>query len=228
MIKSISSLAMVRPIDPITLVGIESFAIPFAIGILALLLIVGISLLIGGVVNKVMVRKGFETNLTFNLIVSGILPIALFLRYGASIELIQGMFLAFILMYASWSDITSHTVDDYLSVLIFAIGISSINTIGLASMLFGVFAVFVPQIVMSLIPKCKPIGGADLKISTAIAFLLGWQRGIIAFVAGLFIAVIFMTLYNKFNDKNEEADGTEKPFALVPFLSVAAMALYMF
>ena len=58
MIKSISSLAMVRPIDPITLVGIESFAIPFAIGILALLLIVGISLLIGGVVNKIMVRKG--------------------------------------------------------------------------------------------------------------------------------------------------------------------------
>lgn len=228
MIKSLSGLAMVRPIDPITLVKNESFAVEFVIGVLALLLIVGISLLIGWIVNKVMVSKGFKTSLALNLFVSAITPIVLFLRYGATLELVQGVFLAFILMYATWSDLTSHTVDDFVWVLIFALGVSSMATTGFASMLFGAFAVFVPQIVMSLIPKCKPIGGADLKISTAIAFLLGWQRGIIAFVAGLFIAVIFMTLYNKFNDKNEEADGTEKPFALVPFLSLAAMALYMF
>lgn len=228
MIKSLSGLAMVRPIDPITLVRDGSFALEFVIGVLALLLIVGISLLIGWVVNKVMVSKGFKTSLALNLFVSAITPIVLFLRYGATLELVQGVFLTFILMYATWSDLTSHTVDDCIWVLILALGVSSMATVGLASMLFGAFAVFVPQIVMSLIPKCKPIGGADLKISTAVAFLLGWQRGIIAFVAGLFIAVVFMTLYNKFNAESKEADSAEKPFALVPFLSVAAMVLFMF
>ena len=40
-------------------------------------------------------------------------------------------------------------------------------------------------------------------------------------------------IYKMLRKKNivlngKKADGTEKPFALVPFLSVAAMALYMF
>ena len=92
-------------------------------------------------------------------------------------------------------------------------------------MLFGAFAVFVPQIVMALIPKCKPLGGADLKLSTALAFLLGWERGIIGFVAGLLIAVIYMAIYNRVK-KTETKE--EKAFALVPFLSIAAMVLFMF
>ena len=131
----------------------------------------------------------------------------------------------FVLMYATWSDLTSHTVDDYVPIIIFALGVASMTAVGLSSMLFGAFAVFVPQIVMALIPKCKPLGGADLKISTALAFLLGWERGIIGFVAGLLIAVVYMAIYNKVK-KNDIKE--EKAFALVPFLSIAAMALFMF
>jgi prepilin signal peptidase PulO-like enzyme (type II secretory pathway) len=131
----------------------------------------------------------------------------------------------FVLMYATWSDLTSHTVDDYVPLLVFALGVASMATVGLSSMLFGAFAVFVPQIVMALIPKCKPLGGADLKLSTALAFLLGWERGIIGFVVGLLIAVIYMAIYNRVK-KTETKE--EKAFALVPFLSIAAMVLFMF
>ena len=221
----LTCLEVSRPLSPTTIVKAENFAAEFIIGILALLAIVGATLLVGWVLNRMMTAKGFKTNLTVNLILSALIPIALFLRYGASLELVQGIFLMFVLMYATWSDLTSHTVDDYVPIIIFALGVASMTTVGLSSMLFGAFAVFVPQIVMALIPKCKPLGGADLKISTALAFLLGWERGIIGFVAGLLIAVVYMAIYNKVK-KNDSKE--EKAFALVPFLSIAAMALFMF
>ena len=221
----LTCLEVSRPLSPTTIVKAENFAAEFIIGILALLAIVGATLLVGWVLNRMMTAKGFKTNLTVNLILSALIPIALFLRYGASLELVQGIFLMFVLMYATWSDLTSHTVDDYVPIIIFALGVASMTTIGLSSMLFGAFAVFVPQIVMALIPKCKPLGGADLKISTALAFLLGWERGIIGFVAGLLIAVVYMAIYNKVKKTDTKE---EKAFALVPFLSIAAMALFMF
>jgi prepilin signal peptidase PulO-like enzyme (type II secretory pathway) len=225
MISLLSCLEPTRPLSPTTIAKTENFATEFIIGILALLAIVGATLLVGWVLNKMMANKGFNTNLTVNLILSAVIPIALFLRYGASLELVQGVFLMFVLMYATWSDLTSHTVDDYVPLLVFALGVASMATVGLSSMLFGAFAVFVPQIVMALIPKCKPLGGADLKLSTALAFLLGWERGIIGFVAGLLIAVIYMAIYNRVK-KTETKE--EKAFALVPFLSIAAMVLFMF
>ena len=221
----LTCLEVSRPLSPTTIVKAENFAAEFIIGILALLAIVGATLLVGWVLNRMMIAKGFKTNLTVNLILSALIPIALFLRYGASLELVQGIFLMFVLMYATWSDLTSHTVDDYVPIIIFALGVASMTTVGLSSMIFGAFAVFVPQIVMALVPKCKPLGGADLKISTALAFLLGWERGIIGFVAGLLIAVVYMAIYNKVKKTDTKE---EKAFALVPFLSIAAMALFMF
>ena len=225
MFNLLTCLEVSRPLSPTTIVKAENFATEFIIGILALLAIVGGTLLVGWVLNRMMTAKGFKTNQTVNLILSALIPIALFLRYGASLELVQGVFLMFVLMYATWSDLTSHTVDDYVPITLFALGVASMTTVGLSSMLFGAFAVFVPQIVMALIPKCKPLGGADLKISTALAFLLGWERGIIGFVAGLLIAVVYMAIYNKVKKTDTKE---EKAFALVPFLSIAALVLFMF
>lgn len=229
MIISHTGLEMSSPLQPSTIDDSGYFAKEYIIGVLTMLLIVATALLIGLCITKIMTKKGFMTNLTANLIVSSLLPVLMFLRYGVSLALVQGVFLMFILLYATYSDLTSHTVDDYISLMIFALGLSSIATVGLSSMLFGAFAVFVPQIAMSLIPKCKPLGGADLKISTVIAFLLGWERGIIAFVAGLIIAVVYMAIYNRVkNKKSHSKENTEQPFALIPFLSIAAMALFMF
>ena len=223
----LTCLEVSRPLSPTTIVKTENFATEFIIGILALLAIVGATLLVGWVLNRMMTAKGFKTNQTVNLILSALIPIALFLRYGASLELVQGIFLLFVLMYATWSDLTSHTVDDYVPIIIFALGVASMTTVGLSSMLFGAFAVFVPQIIMAFIPKCKPLGGADLKLSTALAFLLGLERGIVAFILGLLISVVYMAIYNKVK-KVKKRDAAEKAFALVPFLSIAAMVLFMF
>ena len=203
----------------------HSFDMDLLTTLISMLLFVGISMLIGATLVKVIRAKGEVANMPLTVTITAIVSLFLFARYGLSVTAIQGVFLMFVLMYATWSDLTSHTVDDYVPLLVFALGVASMATVGLSSMLFGAFAVFVPQIVMALIPKCKPLGGADLKLSTALAFLLGWERGIIGFVAGLLIAVIYMAIYNRV--KKTEAKE-EKAFALVPFLSIAAMVLFMF
>ena len=89
-------------------------------------------------------------------------------------------------------------------------------------MTIGALFVFIPQMALALIPPHKTLGGADIKLSTALAFLLGAWRGIGAYLAGLLLAVAFMSIYNR-----KKKDQQKKPFALVPFLSIGAMIAFL-
>ena len=98
----------------------------------------------------------------------------------------------------------------------------SIPTVGLTSMIAGAFVVFIPQIAMVLLPPHKTLGGADIKISAVLAFMLGFARGIIAYLTALVVAVIFMNIYNKVRKR-----CPKMPFALVPFLAGAAFIAFL-
>ena len=89
-------------------------------------------------------------------------------------------------------------------------------------MLLGAFCVFIPQIAMALFPPHKTLGGADIKLSTALAFLLGGWRSIASYLIGLVLAVIVMSIYNKCTNRCKK-----NPFALVPFLSIGAMLMFL-
>lgn len=65
-------------------------------------------------------------------------------------------------------------------------------------------------------------GGADWKISSACAFLLGWSRGLIGLAAGLLIGVVFTLIYNKIKNRSNS-----ESFALVPFISFGMMAMFL-
>ena len=64
-------------------------------------------------------------------------------------------------------------------------------------------------------------GGADWKISSACAFLLGWARGMSGMVLGLLIGVIFTMIYNKIKNRN-----MHEGFPLVPFISIGMMTVF--
>ena len=185
-------------------------------------LFVGISTLIGAVLCRAMKEKGYVTSTPITLMITAAVSIFLYGRFGLSVTAIQGVFLMFVLLYASCSDLTNHIVDDYVWVIVFALALPNIQTLGLTSMVTGALCVFIPQMAMALLPPHKTLGGADIKLSTALAFLLGWQRGLAAYIVGLLIAIIVMCIVNKIR-KNKES----KAFALVPFLSVAAMAMFI-
>ena len=190
--------------------------------VLEALLFIVLALITGAVTCKVMQNKKYPATLALVLPISAISAVVLFLRYGLSITAIQGLFLLFVLLYASYSDIATHEADDYLWVIVFALALYSTNTIGLKSMLIGALCVIIPQLAMAFIPPHRTLGGADIKLSTALAFLLGAWRGLGAYLLGLVFAVLYMTVYNRIKKK----DGKEA-FALLPFLSAGAMIMFI-
>lgn len=208
----------IRPI----FINVSRYNIQVFTTLLCMMLFVGMSMLIGTVLTKVMKEKGYVTSTPITLMITAAASVFLYGRFGLSVTAIQGVFLMFVLLYASCSDLTNHIVDDYVWIIVFALALLNIQTVGLTSMVIGALCVFIPQMAMALLPPHKTLGGADIKLSTALAFLLGWQRGLAAYIVGLLIAIIVMCIVNKVR-KNKE----NKAFALVPFLSVAAMAMFM-
>ena len=200
----------------------HSFDIELFTTLLSMLLFVGMSMLVGATLVKVIRAKGETANMPLTMTITAITALLLFARFGLSVTAIQGVFLMFVLLYASISDIHYHIVDDYIWVIVFALALLNVEKIGMTSMVVGALCVFIPQMAMALLPPHKTLGGADIKLSTALAFLLGGWKGICAYLLGLLVAVIFMCIYNKVTKQTEK-----KPFALVPFLSIGAMIMFL-
>lgn len=129
-----SIIPIIDPVAPI-LPGIAErnlteSTVQIVLTVLSALAVIGMSVLIGWVLSRVMASKGMVSKPIFNLIASGAIGLCLFLRFGLSIELIQGLFLFFVLLYASMSDLTTHTVDDFVWITVFALALASISTQG--------------------------------------------------------------------------------------------------
>jgi len=127
-----------------------------------------------------------------------------------------------ILLYASIKDLREHEVPDTVWKLIAVLGLVNISICDLPSMLLGAALVFLPQIIPAVINTEKAMGGADIKISTACAFLLGAGKGLAAFIIGLTLFVVIVPILRKVR---HEENG--EPFPMVPFLSVGTIAAYL-
>ena len=112
--------------------------------------------------------------------------------------------------------------DDSLWVMLLILSLVNTGEVGIASMLMGGFAVFVPQMVIANTVKTGGIGGADIKISTAGVLSLGFFGGVIGYMAGLVFAVIFQTIYSKIKKQS-----CRNGFPLLPFLSAGLMLGYV-
>lgn len=188
--------------------------------ILKMILVATASLIIGLFLNRNMEKQGFVTNKTFTLIASVVMSLGLSLRFGMSVYTFQGLFLFFLLLYASMSDLTDRHVANHISISILALSLISVPTVGIISMLVGGAVSAAIQIGVTALSG-GGYGGADWKVSSACAFLLGWQRGLAGMVLGLLISVIFTLAYSKIKDRN-----INEGFALVPFISIGMMALF--
>lgn len=222
--KPIIPIAPVLPILPVMppRINVENITISVLLTVLSAILFIGTALLVGWLLTSVLKKQNYKTNLAVNLSLSAVAALALFLRFGMSVTILQGLFLFFILLFASWSDLTDHEVTDWVWISLIPMALMSIPTVGLTSMIAGAFVVFIPQIAMALLPPHKTLGGADIKISAVLAFMLGFGRGIIAYLVALVVAVIFMNIYNKVKKR-----CPRMPFALVPFLAGVAFIAFL-
>ena len=132
-----------------------------------------------------------------------------------------GILLA-LLIYASIKDIKSREVPDSVSGMMLILGLVGITAGDLSSMLLGMTLVFLPQYLAAVINPAKALGGADMKLSSAAAFLLGAPRGLFALIVGLTLSVITIPIVRAIKKlpKNQ-------PFPLVPFLAVGIIAAYL-
>ena len=146
----------------------------------------------------------------------------LLILFGISITAVKGMILALILLYASMSDIKTHTVPDFISAMLLILAFIDFDISNIYSMVMGALLVFIPQFSFAVIYPKRCFGGADLKISTTLAFILGTDKGVFALIFGLLLAVIITSLYRKICIKDQA-----EAFPMIPFLSIGALLAYI-
>ena len=137
-------------------------------------------------------------------------------------HVVQGTLLAGFLMYGSVSDIRSHTVPDWVWMGIAGTALIGLKLSSLPSMFFGAAAVLLIEVPLAVVMRDRAIGGADIKISAAGAFLLGWRRGLAALILGLILAILIVSIVRLIRH-----DKRDRPFALVPFLAAGQFVLYL-
>lgn len=138
------------------------------------------------------------------------------------IRVIQGVLYAGFLTFGSISDIRTHTVPDWVWMGVAGTALIGMKLSSLPSMLLGAAAVLLIEVPLAVAMKDRAVGGADIKISSAGAFLLGWRRGLAALIVGLLLAVLIMPVIRAIRHEKQDTR-----FALVPFLAAGQLALYL-
>lgn len=151
--------------------------------------------------------------------ISILLVSSLLIAFGWSMELLKGVIFLQILLYASVSDIQTHEVKDFVSVCIFIAGFIGVTFSDVPEMLLSGMAIG-GVLLLCAMASGNRLGGADVKLSAACAFLLGFQKSVAGLVIGLLVSVIANLIIQKRNKTKNQ------PFPLVPYLSIGFMLMY--
>ena len=221
MTKFIQPIGPIRPISPERLMELNPEEVITTIVKLACIFLFYLAV---HKISKVVISKTPGYNKESKKIpiyhcISIILVSSLLISFGWSTELIKGIIFMQILLYASVSDIQKHEVKDFISVLIFITGFIGVTLSDIPMMLFSGLAIGGVLLICAMVSGNR-LGGADVKLSAACAFLLGFSKSIAGLVIGLFLAIIC----NIYFSHKKKTKG--KAFPLVPYLSIGFMAMY--
>lgn len=139
--------------------------------------------------------------------------------FGLAVSAVQGTIFCLILAYSSYSDIKTRESEDYLAVMTLLTAFIGREISDIPEMLLSAILITLPMFLVAIICKGKTIGGADIKLSAACAFLLGISCGIVGLIAGLTIGILINLIIQS---KKDKAEG----FPLIPYLAVGFMAAY--
>ncbi len=167
-----------------------------------------------------LIDKNDEKIPIYHIVIAITVSMMLF-TFGWSMDLVKGTAFLLILMFASVCDIQTHEVRDFVSVMIVLVALIGVEMTNLPTMLIGGCAIFAFLFVCAMVSGNR-FGGADVKLSAACAFLLGFQKSILGLIIGLFLAVICNFIIER------KSKIKEKPFPLVPYLSFGFMLMYFF
>ena len=221
MTKFIQPIGPIRPISPERLMELNPEEVITTIVKLACIFLFYLAV---HKISKVVISKTPGYNKESKKIpiyhcISIILVSSLLIVFGWSIELLKGIILLQILLYASVSDIQTHEVKDFISVLIFITGFIGVTLSDIPMMLFSGLAIGGVLLICAMVSRNR-LGGADVKICAACAFLLGFSKSVAGLIIGLIVSVIANLIIQK------QKKTKNQPFPLVPYLSIGFMLMY--
>ena len=150
--------------------------------------------------------------------ISGVYALLLFGGFGFTAQTIRGILLCMILLTASYSDLKSREVADYMSVMVLLTAFIGVSMADIPGMLLGGLFVAGMMLLVTLLSGESCIGGADIKLGGACAFALGTTDGIAGLVTGLALAIVINMCRGK-STRNQS-------FPLVPYLAAGFLAAY--
>lgn len=165
-----------------------------------------------------MKRNNIKVYWTAQIGITAFVTAFLLFRFGVSLITAKGVLLCLVLLYASFDDIKYRKADDCIWIMIAMLGLINAHDIDL--MLIGSLTAFGLLLIISFI---RPLGGADIKIMTALAFLLGIYGGLAMLLSANAIAVIFMAFYSK----KKKISIKTTSFSMVPFIGIGAMLVFL-
>jgi len=139
--------------------------------------------------------------------------------FGVAVGTLKGILLCLILLFSSYSDIKTRESADWLAVMVALTAFIGTEITDIPLMLLSAVLLTLPMFLIVIVCKGKTIGGADVKLTAACAFLLGAIRGCTGLVAGLTVGIIVNLIIQM---KKKKAEG----FPLIPYLAAGFMAAY--
>ena len=157
-----------------------------------------------------------------NIVLPCLLTVLIYLRfYETPLTICKGVIISLTLYYAAVQDIQTREVDDCVSIVIAMTALIQFDPTKAIYMLFGTVITALPLFIAALIKPGK-LGGADVKIMAAVGCLLGAEKGILALMIGLLLAVVCVPIYRTIKKKQKKA-----AFALVPFLAAGSYVAFL-
>jgi leader peptidase (prepilin peptidase)/N-methyltransferase len=216
------NLLMIQPIIPRMPVNPQLFRSEMMVKILSctlFLVVVGMTaFLISLYASKRFQSDKKKTALIFIGISLAISALLLYF-FGCVVSAVQGTLFCLILLFSSFSDIKIRESDDYLAVMIALTAFIGITVSEIPGMLLSAVLITLPILLISIICNGKSIGGADVKLSAACAFLLGITKSFFGLITGLTLGIIVNLIIQT---RKEKADG----FPLIPYLAAGFMAAF--
>lgn len=140
--------------------------------------------------------------------------------FGCTVSAVRGILFCLILIFSSYSDIKTREADNYLPVMIVLTAFIGRNVSDIPGMMLSALLITLPMLLIVIVCKGNAIGGADVKLSAACAFMLGIWKGFAGLIMGLTLGIIVNLIIQMQKNKTEG-------FPLIPYLAAGFMAAYM-
>lgn len=164
-------------------------------------------------------RFGFSRSKTTAIfvVVSLMYTLSLLYFFGVAAITVKGILFLFILLISSSGDLKIRECDDYIHLMIVIAAFIGTEIKQIPGMILS--GIFVMALMLITVAVTKgEIGGADIKLSAACSFLLGFQKGLTGLLIGLALAIIVNLI---------KAKNTKEGFPMIPYLAVGFMTAFI-